>query len=161
MALLSTRLRKIIFFILAWIMTGGILSLNKPMPKQPNEHFYICVMQNQQPINILFKDYKNESFCETELKSIPMKNPHFYFHLNQINDEWEMTTFTDSMADPFIYRYKIENYKAVPLWYNYGERVWYLSIVIISLFLTTLFFQAYKIFRKIFSQNPHSKNQAE
>lgn len=142
-----TAFKKFASFILVWAIIGFMLSFDKPKPKTPSEYFNICVIKNQTPINIELKDHTGEPLCNTPLKNIPMNNPVFHFHLNNIDNEWEMTTFTDSMADPFIYRYKIENNKAIPLWYNFGGNAWKMSVVVFEFFGAVLLLSIIKVIK--------------
>lgn len=151
-----TAFKKFLSFILVWVVISFLLSFDKPQPKTPSEYFNICVIKNQTPINIDLKEHKDEPFCDTPLKNIPMNNPVFHFHLDNIDNEWEMTTFTDSMADPFVYRYKIENGKAIPLWWNYGGNAWKMSVVVGGFFGAVLFFPTIRTIKRIYEKHKTS-----
>lgn len=134
-----------------WIIAIVIqiaFGIGKPKPRTPNEFFNICVIKNEQPINLILKEYKGELLCDTPLNNVPMNNPIFHFHLDNIDNEWELTTFSDSMADPFVYRYKIENHQVIPLWYHFGGNSGKMSVVVFGFFMTLILLSAVKVVRK-------------
>lgn len=115
-------IKKSLLLMALYLMIAQILFFNmQPKAIQPNEYFRVCVLENGVPDTFIIKDIKpNQTVCTQELDhNFPSYGS---MHLRQLpNQVWELETWGDSMGDPFIYRYHIDNQgKIMPLNWAYG-----------------------------------------
>lgn len=123
----ANKFAKFLIFIFCWFVLAKIFVWLFPpehMPlKEPYriDYFRVCIVENGKPKSIARMDLpSNPQFCQQELTNIVGINEMFYFHLKHIDNEWELIQYGDSMSDPWVYRYRIENNHVIPLWYTYG-----------------------------------------
>lgn len=116
-------LAKFLGFMLIWtILANLIVVLTPPDYHKPNEFFNVCVMEQNKPKTVIIKELPHSPiFCQQPYHHVEGNQPWFYFSLKSIDNQWEITQYNDSMADPFVYRYRIENNQIIPLWYHYGS----------------------------------------
>lgn len=109
--------------IIVWIAVSELLIWVTPKSNYPNkpEFFEICVMRNHQPRLITLDKYQsNQALCpETHFSSddSPLRFDLKYFSQDNV---WELTTSNDSLSDPHIYRYRVDNQQITPLTHTYG-----------------------------------------
>ena len=138
---LETKFSRFLAFMLCWaILANLFVWLNPPAHQKPTEYFNVCIVENGKPKSITTEELpQNPKFCQQELRNVVGVNEMFYFHLDKVDNEWELTQYGDSMSDPWVFRYRIENHQIIPLWYHYGSGfVLHFTSWLSALFLTTI-----------------------
>lgn len=110
--------------IILWIAVSELLIWANPpnwRPVSNPEFFRICVMDNNEPKTIALPERKpHQTLCtETHFQA---ENYPLRFDLKYLSQDnvWELTTSNDSLGDPRIYRYRVDNQQVTPLAYTYG-----------------------------------------
>lgn len=148
----ASKFARFLAFILLWIVLANIyILLNPPKPiaiKEPyqKENFNVCIIKEGKPSFEIVKLLPpNPQFCQQPIKHIQRFNEAFYGSLEKVDNDWELTEYGDSMADPFVYCYRIEGNQVIPLWYSYGGGfVLHFTAGIISFFLTLIIYAIIK-----------------
>ncbi len=132
--------------IIVWIAVSELLIWANPpnwRPVRNPEFFRICVMDNNEPKTIVLPERKpNQTLCtETHFQA---ENYPLRFDLKYLSQEnmWELTTSNDSLSDPHIYRYRVDNQQITPLAYTYGGMAskisTYVAVLILMVFMSKL-----------------------
>ncbi|SSY79708.1 hypothetical protein [Alysiella crassa] len=124
----------------------------KTKPRPPSDYFNVCVMENNTPNLLTIKKIKTTQTVCTQ--PLDYDFPHFgSMHLRLLpNQIWELETWRDSMGDPAIYRYQIDNQgKITPINWEYGGMMMRVMAYIWAIFITTFIWKFGKwLYRKIF-----------
>lgn len=139
-------LAKFLAFMLIWTILANLYIFLNPPNQIPiekpyqKELFNICVIKDGKPsFSVLNGLPANSQFCQQPIEHIQGLNEFSYGHLDKLDNEWQLTRYGDSMADPFVYRYRIENNQVIPLWYSYnGGFVLHFTAWLFALFATTI-----------------------
>lgn len=124
----------------------------KPKQLPPTDYFNVCVMENNTPNWITIKKITaTQTICTQPLdyRFPDLGSMHLRLLPNQI---WELETWGDSMGDPFIYRYQIDNQgKITPINWEYGGMMTRVMAYFGAIFITTFIWKIGKwLYRKIF-----------
>lgn len=153
---------KVIGFLVLWICFHKVLSLVNPIEKlSPNEFFRVCIIENNKPQLFLLSEIDStQQLCQTNMTTDKEVNYVQYTSFKKVDNDWELTNYSDSMLDPWVYRYHIENNKITPLWYTNNGNM-HNSINTLISFISSLFF--YKTLKKFISRKnkkpSHELNQ--
>ncbi len=116
---------KFMAFILLWCVIAniGIFLFYKPIHHSPTEFFNICVLKDNKPDWVTLEKQANLPLCQQNYQQIEVGS-YYVMDFEKIDNgknEWQLTTWSDSMGDPFIYRYQIDKQnKITPLWWSKG-----------------------------------------
>ncbi|MFW2176677.1 MULTISPECIES: hypothetical protein [unclassified Moraxella] len=114
-------LLKFLAFMVCWAVLATLFNaLMPPKHHQPNTIFSVCIIENNQPTLIRLTDLNHHVLCTQETSQTKEDNPAFSFRLRQIKDDWEITEYADSPADPIVYHYQIKNNQVIPKWFSMG-----------------------------------------
>lgn len=151
-ALFANKFFRFLAFIVCWVVSANIIILfNPPKPRTPNEFFSVCVIENTKPtFKALNQLQPNTQLCQQPIKHIQGFNEAFHGYLEEVDNNWELTEYGDSMADPFVYRYRIENNQVIPLWYTYGGMQLAMSSYFFAFFISLVLLA---LFNRIFPKN--------
>lgn len=129
----------VVFIFLTVILTIGLFYIIFQQSKQTNiEYFKICVMVDNKPQVIYFKNYNKsiQPICDKKLDYFDNSDGNFYsLRLTLIQEtklfkEWQLVENTGGPGDPNIYRYRItkNTLSAEPLWHQHADNFsWFLS----------------------------------
>ncbi len=139
-------LLKFVTFILLWyILTKiSIFFLYKPRHYPIHkETFNVCVLKDNKPNWSTLENSRNFPLCQKNYKNVQV-GTYYWIDFEKIdndNNEWQLTTWNDSMGDPFIYRYQINNKqinKVKPLWWSFGGMMIKVSYAFFALLLSAI-----------------------
>lgn len=110
-------------FIACWvIITKILILLNPPKHRTPDSMFSVCIIENDLPrVKSLDNLKDTDTLCRKKMTSDTSVNYVDYNAIKPVGNEWEVLNYSDSLADPFVYRYRIENNQVIPLWYSYHD----------------------------------------
>lgn len=127
------RLIRYFLFILGWCILAIAFSwFFQPKPKPVSNLFYVCVMQDNEPTIMQSKDIPTSNpaakLCQQPYNQ-NFNNSVYRMEFDKIKasdqnaqrQEWQLKTWTDSIGDPYVFRYEVDTAgKVYPLWYTYG-----------------------------------------
>lgn len=140
------KLLKFCVFIAIWAVLANVLIFFNPTPRHnydpAQKSFLICTLKDGKPIAMLFDERKpEEPLCQQPYDRNDFADTAYYtYQLDKKADEWQFTSYTDSMSDPWIFYYRIENNQVIPVWYTYGGIMLAISWWTASLFFTAIIY---------------------
>ncbi len=144
-----TKITKFMAFILLWsvIANISIFFFYQPTHHVPTEFFNICVLKDNKPDWVILEKRDNLPLCQQNYQNIQVDTYAFmdFEKIDNNNNEWQLTTWSDSMGDPFIYHYQIDKQqKIIPLWWSYGGMMVKASYWFFALLLSAFFWDISK-----------------
>lgn len=141
---------KFIGFMLLWmVIASGFDWFIKPNQHKPTDYFTICVMENNQPNVLILTERNSLPLCQQDIEQTNLKG-FLYIELQQVQisdeaktdlTEWHLRTWNDSMGDPVVYHYQVQDDKVIPMWQLYGGMMTTVSNWFLGLIVSTMIWQ--------------------